>query len=38
VKQERKTEDGYFIKTDELKKSCDAEEVNKGSRSSKEVR
>lgn len=32
VKQERETEDGYFIKIDELKKSGDAEKVNKGSR------
>lgn len=32
VKQERKTEDRYFIKIDELKKSSDAEKVNKGNR------
>lgn len=32
VKQERKTEDRYFIKIDELKESSDAEKVNKGNR------
>lgn len=32
VKEKRKTEDGYFIKIDELKKSGDAEKVKKGNR------